>query len=63
MKFLANMGISPVTVAFLRQAGHDALHLHEAGLDSLTDPVIIQKARAESRVPEDHIRIRHLPLD
>ena len=27
MKFLADMGISPRTVAFLRSQGHDAVHL------------------------------------
>jgi predicted nuclease of predicted toxin-antitoxin system len=48
MKFLANMGISPITVAFLREAGHDAIHLHEAGLDTLPDAQILAKARAEN---------------
>jgi predicted nuclease of predicted toxin-antitoxin system len=50
MRFLANMGISPMTVAFLRQAGHEAVHLHEEGLDTLPDSQILQKARTESRV-------------
>ncbi len=50
MKFLANMGISPMTVEFLRQAGHDALHLHAAGLDTLADPLILEKARQEGRI-------------
>jgi len=44
------MGISPSTVAFLRQNGHEAVHLHDVDLDTLTDPVIMQKARAEDRV-------------
>jgi predicted nuclease of predicted toxin-antitoxin system len=50
MKFLANMGISPLTVAFLRGQGHDALHLHEQTLDRLPDPDILEKARSEDRV-------------
>jgi predicted nuclease of predicted toxin-antitoxin system len=50
MRFLANMGISPVTVAFLRQTGHEAIHLHEEGLDTLPDSQILRKARSESRV-------------
>ena len=29
MKFLANMGISLATVEFLRNLGHEAVHLHE----------------------------------
>lgn len=41
MRFLANMGISPVTVAFLRQAGHDAVHLHEEGLHTLPDSQVL----------------------
>ena len=32
MKFLADMGISPVTVAWLNQQGHDAKHLSGEGL-------------------------------
>lgn len=50
MRFLANMGISPLTVAFLRRAGHDALHLHEVGLNTLPDALILQKARDEGRI-------------
>lgn len=50
MRFLGNMGISPITVAFLREAGHDVIHLHEAELDTLPDSQILNKARAESRI-------------
>lgn len=50
MKFLADMGISPVTVEFLRGLGHEAAHLHEEGLDRLLDPSILEKARCEGRV-------------
>lgn len=39
MKFLADMGISPTTVAFLRSLNHEAIHLHEEQLDHLPDPV------------------------
>lgn len=37
MKFLADMGISPRTVAKLRRAGHDAVHLVEEGLEKLEE--------------------------
>jgi predicted nuclease of predicted toxin-antitoxin system len=47
MKFLANMGISPVTVEFLRRLGHDATHLHEEGLDQLPDTDVLEKAHRE----------------
>jgi predicted nuclease of predicted toxin-antitoxin system len=50
MKFLANMGISPNTVAYLREAGHEAKHLHEAELDTLRDPQIPEMARTEGCV-------------
>ncbi|MCG3139681.1 MAG: hypothetical protein HDKAJFGB_00575 [Anaerolineae bacterium] len=50
MKFLANMGISPLTVAFLREQGHQAVHLHEQGLDRLPDHDILEMARTENAV-------------
>jgi predicted nuclease of predicted toxin-antitoxin system len=50
MKFLANMGISPDTVKFLRDLGYEAVHLHEEGLDRLPDPDILCKARREGYV-------------
>ncbi len=54
MNFLADMGISPVTVAFLRELGHEAVHLHEEGLDRLKDPEILLKAREEGRILLTH---------
>lgn len=50
MRFLADMGISPVTVDWLRRLGHDALHLREQGLERLPDEVVIEKALVEGRV-------------
>jgi predicted nuclease of predicted toxin-antitoxin system len=50
VKFLADMGISVETVAWLRRLGHDAIHLHEQGLDRLEDAEIVEKGRAERRV-------------
>lgn len=54
MRFLADMGISPTTVAFLQGLGHDALHLHDQGLDRLPDPAVLGKARDEGRVLLTH---------
>jgi predicted nuclease of predicted toxin-antitoxin system len=48
MRFLLDMGISPETGAFLRSLGHEAIHLHERGLDTLPDSSILQMAREES---------------
>jgi predicted nuclease of predicted toxin-antitoxin system len=50
MRFLADMGISPRTVAELRQQGHDAVHLGEQGLERLGDDEILLKARNEGRI-------------
>ena len=50
MKFLADMGISPKTVSFLRALGYDAVHLHSQDLDRLPDSDILRKARKEGRV-------------
>jgi predicted nuclease of predicted toxin-antitoxin system len=50
MKFLADMGISPLTVAKLRKEGYDAVHLIEEGLEKLEDREILTKARNEERI-------------
>ena len=54
MKLLADMGISPRSVEYLRSEGHDAVHLHELGLDTLSDPKILEMARIEGRVVLTH---------
>jgi predicted nuclease of predicted toxin-antitoxin system len=54
MKFLADMGVSPRTVAFLRSLGHDAVHLHEEGFDRLPDSEILAMARDEGRIALTH---------
>ncbi len=54
MKFLADMGISPRSVEYLRGKGHDAVHLYEEGLERLTDAEVLAKGRAEGRVILTH---------
>ena len=54
MKFLADMGISPKTVAFLQALGHSAEHLHHQDLDRLPDSAILDKARSEGRILLTH---------
>ena len=54
MKFLADMGISPQSVASLRDLGYEAVHLHELRLDRLPDAEIIAKARREGYVVLTH---------
>ena len=50
MKLLADVGISITTVHFLRDQGHDIVHLREQGLQRLPDAEIMEKATEERRV-------------
>lgn len=50
MDFLADMGVSLRVAEWLRNQGHDVLHLREAGLQRLSDTAIFQKATRESRI-------------
>lgn len=54
MRFLADMGISPRSVAFLRDMGAEAVHLHELGLERLPDAAIVEKARSEGYIVLTH---------
>ena len=54
MRFLADMGTSPRTVDFLQDLGCDATHLHEEGLDRLSDSDVLTKARRERRAQLTH---------
>jgi predicted nuclease of predicted toxin-antitoxin system len=55
MKFLADMGISLRTVSWLRNAGYDAVHLRDEGLQRLPDDQILVKARTEGRILLTHV--------
>lgn len=50
MKFLADMGVSPLTVKRLKEEGYDAVHLSEVGLIRMPDSEILAKAKQESRI-------------
>jgi predicted nuclease of predicted toxin-antitoxin system len=50
MRFLADMGVAQSTVQWLRNEGHDAVHLREEKLHRLPNGAIFEKAYAESRV-------------
>ena len=54
MKFLADMGVSPRSVEYLRRRGYDAVHLSEEGLERLADSEVLAKGRAEGRVVLTH---------
>lgn len=50
MRFLADAGISPRTVEYLTQLGHDAVHARTLGLHRAADRGIIEHARADVRI-------------
>lgn len=68
MKFLADMGISPQTVAFLVSLKHEAKHLTEDGLEKFSDSRILEKHSKELKqgsiisIAEGQVRVRQLPL-
>ena len=50
MRFLADMGISPGVVEWLRTGGHDAAHVMEKGYHQRPDSQILELARHEGRI-------------
>ncbi len=54
MRFLADMGISPKTVEWLRDSHHDAAHIGDERLHKAADSDIIAKAVAENRIILTH---------
>jgi len=47
MRFLIDNALSPALAALLQQAGHDAIHVRELGLQHADDEVIFERAAAE----------------
>ena len=50
MRFLADMGVSQRVVSWLRNEGHDALHVREDNLLRLPNGLIFEKAYSEKRI-------------
>ncbi len=44
MRFLADMGVDMGVVAWLREIGHEIVHVGEQGLHTASDDVILTKA-------------------
>ena len=47
MRLLADMPVSPRTVAFLRELGHHVVHVLDIGMGRATDEEIVDRAKAE----------------
>ena len=50
MRFLADAGVSPSTVAFLTRLGHDAIHVRALEMHRAQDRELVDYARSEGRV-------------
>lgn len=50
MNFLIDNSVSPVVAQRLREAGHDAVHVRDYGLQESDDEIIFDRATAEKRV-------------
>ena len=50
MKILADLHISPITIHFLRDLGHDAIRINEILPSNSSDKTIVEKAKKEQRV-------------
>jgi len=50
MKFLVDNALSPLVAEGLREAGHDALHIRDYGLQAAEDKEIFSLAETENRI-------------
>jgi len=50
MKFLVDNALSPLVAERLREAGHDALHIRDYGLQTAQDEEIFSLAETENRI-------------
>jgi len=50
MRILADMHISPITVRFLKELGHDAIRVNEILPSNSADKTIVETAKKELRI-------------
>ena len=65
MRFLADEGISAISIAWLREHGHDVVGIREQGIFSADDSIVLalalaNKATVLTRDVSDFSRIAHL---
>lgn len=50
MRFLIDNNLSPALVEALRNAGHDAVHVRDYGLEKAKDEEVLTRAESEDRI-------------
>lgn len=50
MRFLVDENLSPLLAAAPRDAGHDAAHARDIGMERAGDPAVLQAAREQNRI-------------
>jgi hypothetical protein len=49
VRFLLDQNMSPLVAKFLREAGHDVVHVRDLGFASASDRTILEAAAAQAR--------------
>jgi predicted nuclease of predicted toxin-antitoxin system len=50
VRFLIDNNLSPVVANLLNQTGHDAVHVRDYDMTAATDPEVMDRAAAETRI-------------